>query len=182
MMSYTHILAPIDFSASATQALRYAAAEADAHHAKLTVLHVMPHPHHTRVHYVHGDPEIRSGFQGAMVVLPTDFDPDTGGALPVPRGPAPETVRRDYTEEVLTRLRDHVASAVTGTWEAQVVVGNPADAILRVAQERGVDLIVMGTHGRTGLKHVLLGSVAETVMRHATCPVLVTRKLEEPLR
>ena len=44
-----------------------------------------------------------------------------------------------------------------------------------MAQEHEVDLIVMGTHGRTGLAHMFLGSVAEKVIRHATCPVLVTR-------
>lgn len=177
-MAYTHILAPTDFSATADQALSYAFEEANVHHAKLTVLHVMHHPHQTQVHYVHGNPEIRSGFQDAVVVVPTDFDPETGGHLPTPQGPAPETVRRDYTEEVLTQLRDHVSGAFVGNWEARVVVGNPADAILRVARERGVDLIVMGTHGRTGLQHVLLGSVAEHVVRHAQCPVLVTHRSE----
>lgn len=177
-MAYTHILAPTDFSASADQALSYAFEEANLHHAKLTVLHVMHHPHQTQVHYVHGNPEIRSGFQDAMVVVPTDYDPETGGPLPTPRGPAPEIVRRDYTEETLTRLRDHLSDAFSGTWEAHVTVGDPADAILRVARERSVDLIVMGTHGRTGLQHVLLGSVAENVVRHAPCPVLVTRKSE----
>jgi nucleotide-binding universal stress UspA family protein len=44
-----------------------------------------------------------------------------------------------------------------------------------VAQEEGVDLIVMGTHGRTGLRHVLLGSVAEAVVRAAPCPVFTIR-------
>jgi universal stress protein A len=174
-MAYSHILVPTDFSALADRALSYAFEEASLHHAKLTVLHVMQHPHQTQVHYVHGNPEIRSGLQDAMVV-PTDFDPETGGPLPTPQGPVPETVRRDYTEEVLTQLRDHVSGSFTGSWEAQVVVGNPADAILRVAQEHGVDLIVMGTHGRTGLQHLLLGSVAESILRHAPCPVLVTRK------
>jgi nucleotide-binding universal stress UspA family protein len=46
---------------------------------------------------------------------------------------------------------------------------------VRIAEERGADLIVMGTHGRTGLQHVLLGSVAEKVVRLAPCPVLTVR-------
>ena len=62
-----------------------------------------------------------------------------------------------------------------GTWDVEVAVGHPADTIVRVAQERGADLIVMGTHGRTGLQHVLLGSVAEKVVRLAPCPVLTVR-------
>jgi nucleotide-binding universal stress UspA family protein len=48
-------------------------------------------------------------------------------------------------------------------------------SIVETARDRHVDLIVMGTHGRTGLKHVLLGSVAERVVRLAPCPVLVVR-------
>ena len=53
--------------------------------------------------------------------------------------------------------------------------GDPASMIVRVATETGADLIVMGTHGRTGLRHLLMGSVAEYVVRKATCPVLTLR-------
>lgn len=53
------------------------------------------------------------------------------------------------------------------------------DAVLALLKDDpAVDLVVMGTHGRTGLKHVLLGSVAEKVVRHAPCPVLVVRERE----
>src|SRR5574340_1190126 len=51
-------------------------------------------------------------------------------------------------------------------------IGEPALSIVELAQERGVDLVVVGTHGRTGLRHALLGSVAERVVRRAGCPVL----------
>jgi len=54
-------------------------------------------------------------------------------------------------------------------------VGFPPDEILRVARDEDVDLIVMGTHGWTGVKHFLLGSVAERVVRTAECPVLIVR-------
>jgi nucleotide-binding universal stress UspA family protein len=54
-------------------------------------------------------------------------------------------------------------------------MGIPAREIVRLAEEQSVDLIVMGTRGRTGLKHVLLGSVAENVLKIASCPVLVVR-------
>jgi nucleotide-binding universal stress UspA family protein len=53
--------------------------------------------------------------------------------------------------------------------------GNPADAILALAEKERFDLIVLGTRGRTGLKRLVLGSVAEKVMREATCPVLTVR-------
>jgi nucleotide-binding universal stress UspA family protein len=59
--------------------------------------------------------------------------------------------------------------------EIVIAHGAPLDEIVRVAAERAVDLIVIATHGRTGVKHVLLGSVAERVIRCAPCPVLVVR-------
>jgi nucleotide-binding universal stress UspA family protein len=65
--------------------------------------------------------------------------------------------------------------------ESLLVQGTPMHAIVDTASEQGVDLIIMGTHGRTGLAHVFLGSVAEHVIRQAPCPVLVIRKaLEVP--
>lgn len=59
--------------------------------------------------------------------------------------------------------------------EMAIVGGAPFQTIVDTAGDRHVDLIVMGTHGRTGLTHVLMGSVAEKVVRLAPCPVLVTR-------
>lgn len=56
-----------------------------------------------------------------------------------------------------------------------VPVGSPAAEIVKAAREWAADLIVIGSHGRAGVKRVLLGSVAEAVMRHAPCPVLVVR-------
>jgi nucleotide-binding universal stress UspA family protein len=53
--------------------------------------------------------------------------------------------------------------------------GDPAAEIIRAAQETGAELIVMGTHGRTGLQRLLMGSVAEQVLRKASCPVLTVK-------
>ena len=55
-------------------------------------------------------------------------------------------------------------------------IGAPSDEIMRYAGDRDVDLIVMGTHGRTGVAHMLMGSVAEKVVRAAPCPVLTVRR------
>jgi nucleotide-binding universal stress UspA family protein len=60
--------------------------------------------------------------------------------------------------------------------DIRVVIGEPFHDICRVAEEERIDLIVMGTHGRTGVRHALLGSVAERVVRYAPCPVLVVGK------
>ena len=61
--------------------------------------------------------------------------------------------------------------------ERTVIDGSPADAILALAQEKGSDLIVVGTHGRRGLRRWFLGSVAEAIMRRSTVPVVVVRSL-----
>ena len=65
--------------------------------------------------------------------------------------------------------------------ESLLVQGTPTQTIVDTAGEQGVDLILMGTHGRTGLAHVFLGSVAEHVVRQAPCPVLVMRKTMDGL-
>ena len=57
-------------------------------------------------------------------------------------------------------------------FEHRMVMGDPAGEIVKIADEEHVDMIVMGTHGRTGLSRVLMGSVAESVVRRASCPVL----------
>jgi nucleotide-binding universal stress UspA family protein len=62
--------------------------------------------------------------------------------------------------------------------ERRLVIGDPASEIPRIAKEENVDLIVMGTHGRTGLLRLLMGSVAELVVRRAHCAVLTVRQPE----
>jgi nucleotide-binding universal stress UspA family protein len=163
-MLYTHILVPTDFSPAANQMLAYAFEEATQHHARLTLLHVLHHHPAMEVYYIKGAPESRTGFVAEF-----------GETVPTTRPSPPEIIRRDYYEEALLQLRELVSPSFTGLWEPQVVDGDPADAIVRMAEEREVDLITMGTHGRTGLQHVLLGSVAEKVVRLAPCPVLTVR-------
>lgn len=74
-----------------------------------------------------------------------------------------------------TRLRQSVPAGASNM-TTEVRTGPAAKQILEAARERGSDLIVMGTHGRTGLGHLLLGSIAERVVRTAPCPVLTTRQ------
>jgi nucleotide-binding universal stress UspA family protein len=165
-MAFTHVLVATDLSEPANQALRCAIDEATVHRARLTLLHVLSPSAATDVYYVTGAPA--PGPQAG-------FDPVAGGRLGGYLTSEPTVVRRDPNEEALTRLRDLMPEAFRGQWDAEVATGHPADTIVRIAQERGADLIVMGTHGRTGLQHVLLGSVAEKVVRLAPCPVLTVR-------
>jgi nucleotide-binding universal stress UspA family protein len=60
-------------------------------------------------------------------------------------------------------------------YQVHVISGTPDDDVVRMAHELSADLVVMATHGRKGLRHFILGSVAERVMREAECPVLTMR-------
>ena len=91
--------------------------------------------------------------------------------------PLPEKELRQGTERELAA----VAAREVGTAalvETVVRQGQPVQEIVRFAGEADIDLIILSTHGRTGLKHVLMGSVAENVVRYAPCPVLVVREFE----
>ncbi len=95
-----------------------------------------------------------------------------------PSGPLdlalPEVVvagARLEADELLSRIADDSREKV----EVHVIEGLPTDAICGLAEEIRADLIVMGTHGREGLSHFLLGSVAERTLRRAPCPVLTVR-------
>jgi nucleotide-binding universal stress UspA family protein len=82
-------------------------------------------------------------------------------------------------EAEITRTMEGAMERVTAaglTGDSIVVHGVPFHEIVETAKQHHVDLIIMGTHGHTGLTHVLLGSVAEKVVRLASCPVLVTRQ------
>jgi nucleotide-binding universal stress UspA family protein len=93
--------------------------------------------------------------------------------------PSPVVIYGPPTESYLEQLRKELDQMqVQGSEievERRLVEGNPATEILRTAEETRCDMIIMGSHGRTGLSRLLLGSVAEQVMRRATCPVLIMR-------
>ena len=106
-------------------------------------------------------------------------DPSLGGAIPI-AGPgellAPEMVKnlRAYVDEKLADLASELATAPIG-WTIHLREGKPAHAIAELAADLHADLIIVGTHGRHGLERFLMGSVAEGVVRTASCPVLVVR-------
>jgi nucleotide-binding universal stress UspA family protein len=89
--------------------------------------------------------------------------------------PVPEREVRENSARALERLSsEEIAAAVPVS--TRICQGQPVHEIVAVAREEQVDLILLSTHGRTGLKHVLLGSVTENVVRYAPCPVLVVRE------
>ena len=144
---FTRILVPTDFSELSAVALDYAEALAERCGASLHVLHV-----------------IEDRFLlGA-----------TSSEIYVPDVPALRAALVTSAEsELATFVADRVRNAVRVTTEVRV--GNAATVICEVAGATARDLGVMGTHGRTGIAHLLLGSVAEKVVHTAPCPVLTVR-------
>jgi nucleotide-binding universal stress UspA family protein len=86
----------------------------------------------------------------------------------------------DDENEILDKLLKMKSAGPAVRVECFVRRGNPATVILEMARESMCDLIVIGTHGRTGISRLLMGSVAEQVLRRAACPVLTVKGASEP--
>lgn len=91
-------------------------------------------------------------------------------------------VEAGHLEEGKTALKEFAEKNLSPEPRVEPVVkaGNPIVEIMRFAEQEGADIIVMATHGRTGLRHVMMGSVAERVVRHSSIPVLTVKP--RPLR
>lgn len=153
MGQYHNFLVPYDFSAHSRAAL-YAACDLARHlHADLHLLHVVQLPPYA-----------------------LGYGPYAGAGPPPPLGT--DAARESASKallEVIETIEDVPGKLHPHVLEGQSVV----DVLLEAVQSLRADLIVMGTHGRTGLAHVFLGSVAERVLRNAPCPVLTVRSDDE---
>ena len=146
---FNRILVPTDFSPPSDAALDYARILAAKFGATLRILHVVD------------DPSESSDF------VSDGFSPST------------EAIQQALTAHARKRL-EHLMTSVDRLRyhsHADAVIGRPAAAIIDYAGATGTSLIVMGTHGRTGMAHLLMGSVAEQVVRTAPCPVLTVRQV-----
>jgi nucleotide-binding universal stress UspA family protein len=85
------------------------------------------------------------------------------------------------SERILKMLEEVKPTDPSVPFTHRLTMGDPAGEIVRIAAEEGVDMIVLGTHGRSGISRMLMGSVAEGVVRRAPCPVLVYRAAAETL-
>ena len=146
MIVLKRILVPTDFSEPSERALDYARALAPALGCTVDVLHVIEEP------FVHG-----WTVEGYVANLP-EF-----------RSSLEARAREELAKGVPESVEEHSRFSVA------VRFGNPFTEIARYAEEARIDLVVMGTHGRGGVAHLLLGSVAERVVRTAPCPVLTVR-------
>jgi nucleotide-binding universal stress UspA family protein len=149
MIALKHVLVPTDFSETSDSALRYGKALADAFGATLHVVHIIEEPY--------GQPWAVEAYGFSLAALQEEWIKDAQTRLA-------SCLSNDEREKL---------HAVTTT-----VLGHPVMEILRYASENAIDLIVLGTHGRGPLGHVVLGSVAERVVRKAPCPVLTVRTPE----
>jgi nucleotide-binding universal stress UspA family protein len=147
MTEISRILVPTDFSVTSHEAFEYAKTLADRFDASIHLAHA---------------------FQ----------DPFTGGPFAEMYAPLPVDLRDKLRADIERRLAEWLPPAdrtrFRGTTE--IAYGPPAKAIVEYARTLNPDLIVMGTHGRSGVPHLLLGSVAERVVREAPCPVLTVRE------
>ena len=140
------ILVPVDFSESARPVLDYARDLARDRGAEILLLHVVGIP-----------------------VAP--FDPAYGVAA----DPKMLLEMRASAEKGLKELAEQAEPSRKVAIHTRVLTGSPSREIVREARDGKADLVIVGTHGRTGLRHVFLGSVAENVVRLAPCPVLTLR-------
>jgi nucleotide-binding universal stress UspA family protein len=143
IMKLRHILSPFDFSDVSTHALEQAVGLARATGARLTVLHVF------------------------LSVMPT-----TG--MSALDSATAQIIEPEDLEGLRARVTAACRSAVDAGSKLSIIIvgGAPAPTILEHAASNDVDLIVMGTHGTSGVQHLILGSVTEKVLRKAACPVL----------
>jgi nucleotide-binding universal stress UspA family protein len=153
MIKLKKILFPTDFSGCADQALTHAVYLAEKYQTELHLLHVV------------------TLFENQPAVLKKEFEE------------IEEMVRKieDKAELELNNVVSTHDSKDMKIIQSQKRAISTAPAILEYASDNNIELIVMGTHGRRGIGHVLLGSVAEEVLRLSKCPVLTVRESEEPL-
>lgn len=144
-VKWSKILAPTDFSPHSHRALHAARDLAADHGAELIVLHVV------------------------VDALPA--------LLPDVAGFRYDEISESLADRALEMLPEFFPQGERGdlSVDFRIAFGVPDDEIVRCAESCDVDLVVVGTHGRTGTAHLLIGSVAEKVVRQASCPVLVVR-------
>ena len=150
MREIRRILVPVDFSECSRAALEDAAVLAERVDASIDVLHVWDTPHYVGPEFLIREPG------------------ETGHPLQEAAFAQAETEMDEFLSGFPQRERFRV----------RLESGKPYETIIKLAADEHYDAIVMGTHGRSGLSHLLIGSVAEKVVRTAPCPVMTIRRPE----
>ena len=143
------VLVPIDFSDYSKSALKYAVNFCKKFNAEIILIYVVE-----------------------PVIYPPDF---SMGQIAIP------SVNAEWNERAKQELEKLARDQITGEVQVKTIIktGKPFLEIIETASELDVDLIIIATHGRSGVEHILFGSTAEKVVRKAPCPVLTLR---EPIK
>ncbi len=145
MSSFDRILVPVDFSECSKRALNQALVLAERFDSSIELLHVYEPPY------------------------------SVGDAI-IHRPDSPSMSMQDYIrEQAELMLARMIEDLDCEKLESNLASGIPYDEIQRRLDEGNFSLVIMGSHGRRGLSHLLMGSVTERILRHAPCPVLVVR-------
>jgi nucleotide-binding universal stress UspA family protein len=152
MIKLKRILCPLDFSENAQEALQYA-------------IHLMLKDDDAVLYLVH-------------IVDSRVFDysgPIYEQEVPLMKVELDQSTREQLEKKLLAEVPEEIQNRV----ETTILFGVPFLEIIMAARDKNIDLIVIGTHGRTGLAHMIIGSVAEKVVRKAPCPVLSVKSKKE---
>lgn len=149
MIHLKRLLVATDFSSCSKKALHYAEAFSERFGSEIHLLHVV---------------------EDLSPLLPA-----AGPGVPV-LGAAMAEIQTK-ADQALQAIPVAEAAAKNGVVKV-IRNGSPHGEVVKYAKEAEIDMIILGTHGRTGLTHILLGSVAEKILRHAPCPVLTVRPQE----
>jgi len=149
MIRLAKLLVPTDFSEDSEQAARYAVELAKRFQAEIHCIHV--------------------------VDIPADLLSTSAYYMTGPSESFLDQIREESKKNLEAFAKKNLEGAPMRT---AFLEGSPFVEIIRYARNQEIDLVVIATHGRTGLRHVLFGSVAEKVVRKAPCPVLVVKREE----
>lgn len=159
---FKRILCPVDLSSFSLDALRLAVRIAETNDAMLDVLHVIHNP-----------------FDEIYMTGITQADPASiEGYTTEPQARAKILRATEESSEILLKqfCRKVIPSHIKVRYHVRK--GDPFENILEGAEDFLIDLIVLATHGRTGIKRLVIGNVAEKIVRHAPCPVLTLKPME----
>ncbi|HEY7164045.1 MAG TPA: universal stress protein [Candidatus Binatia bacterium] len=158
-LDFRRILCPVDLSSFSLSAVKLAADIAEASRSRLYLLHVIDNP-----------------FDELYMTSITQADPAAIDFYQTEFLRRPKILRAtEAHSQVLLKQFCHDTVEHVSKVRYLVSSGNPFDKILEAAEGHRIDLIVLATHGRTGIKRLLIGNVAEKVVRHALCPVLTVK-------
>ncbi len=145
MIKLKNILCPLDFSENSQEALQFA-------------IHLMLKDDDATLYLVHVVDSRVFDYSGPM------YEQE----VPLMKVELDQSTREQLEKKLLAEVPEEIQNRV----ETTILFGVPFLEIIMAARDKNIDLIVIGTHGRTGLAHMIIGSVAEKVVRKAPCPVL----------